>query len=101
MAKLVVTAYISPDGDRFTVVGREAWALLELVKAGPRGCTPLDNPGPRWSGYIHALRSEFNLSIETIHEVHQGPFPGSHARYVLRSLVKVLSRTDLPDREAA
>ncbi len=36
--------------------GREAWALGELVKAGERGCTPIDTPGPRWSDYVFKLR---------------------------------------------
>jgi hypothetical protein len=30
---------------------------------------------------------KFGLDIETIHEPHQGEFPGSHARFVLRSRV--------------
>ena len=67
------------DGPVVTVRGREAWA-------GERGCTPIDTPGPRWSGYVHDLR-KLGIVIETIHEPHQGAFPGSHARYVLRSRV--------------
>lgn len=75
------------DGDTtFQLNGRDAWALTELVLAGERGCTSIDNPGPRWSGYVLKLRKA-GLAIETIREGHKGPFPGFHARYVLRSSV--------------
>ena len=32
-------------------------------------------------------------SHETVREPHGGPFPGEHARYMLRSAVRVLDRT--------
>ncbi len=82
---------------RIHLHGRNAWALTELVKAGLNGCTPITHPGPRWSAYVHNLRHEYGLSIETIHEAHGGPFPGSHARYVLLSSVQIVSS----DSEAA
>lgn len=75
---------------RRTATGREAWALQQLVAAGPDGCTPISTPGPRWSAYVHALRHEHGLVIETAHERHEGQFPGSHARYILRSDVRLL-----------
>ncbi|MFO0995306.1 MAG: hypothetical protein U1F33_01385 [Alphaproteobacteria bacterium] len=80
------------DADRplsIQVKGRDAWALRELMDAGERGCTPIDHPGPRWSGYVHKLRRA-GIRVETIHEHHNGPFPGRHARYVLRSQVRIL-----------
>jgi hypothetical protein len=70
--------------------GRRAWALHALVRAADSGCTPLDHPGPRWSGYVHALRRA-GLVIETCDERHAGPYPGRHARYVLRSAVEIVS----------
>lgn len=73
-----------------TVFGRERWALECLVAAGPKGCTPIDRPGPRWSAYVFDLR-EMGVQIETVREPHGGPFQGTHARYVLRSHV---TRTD-------
>ena len=85
MSRLVVTAIIDGKAS-VTVTGRDAWALLELVKSGYKGCTPIDNPGPRWSGYVHNLRKA-GFDIETLHEKHKGPFPGTHARYVLHSQV--------------
>jgi hypothetical protein len=55
------------DGPVVTIRGREAWALLALMAAGERGCTPIDHPGPRWSGYVHDLR-RLGFDIETTHE---------------------------------
>ena len=80
------------DGPVVAVVGRDAWALDELVKAGNSGCTPIDNPAPRWSGYVYNLR-KMGVDIETVHEPHNGPFPGTHARYVLRSEVTIVENT--------
>jgi hypothetical protein len=77
------------DGPVVSVRGREAWALRMLMAAGERGCTPIDHPGPRWSGYVHDLR-KVGFPIETIRERHSGDFPGQHARYVLRSQVVIL-----------
>lgn len=84
---------LQPDGTARTIQlhGRNAWALSELIEAGERGCTPITHPGPRWSAYVHRLRHDYGLNIETIHEAHKGAFPGSHARYVLRSKCQVLS----------
>ena len=79
-----------PDGNPEMEHGRRAWALKALVSAGSRGCTPIDNPAPRWSAYVHRLR-ERGLVIETIHENHKGPFPGNHARYVIRSDIQILT----------
>lgn len=89
MKKLTITARIIPDGRTLTVVGRDAWALQNLVRAGRAGCTPIDHPGPRWSHYVFKLRG-FGFIIETINEMHGGPFAGRHARYVLRSDVQLL-----------
>lgn len=92
MSKLSVTFRVEPDGTPLKAVGRDAWACLALVAAGARGCTPITTPGPRWSAYVHNLR-RLGLVIETIHERHDGAFPGHHARYVLRSTVAVLEKS--------
>jgi hypothetical protein len=60
-----------------------------LKRQGERGCTPITTPGPRWSAYVFNLRG-MGLIIETIHESHEGPFPGTHARYVLHSPISIL-----------
>lgn len=72
-----------------TLKGRTAWALDNLIRAGDRGCTPIEHPGPRWSDYVFKLRRA-GLSVETIDEKHAGAYSGTHARYVLRSPVRVL-----------
>lgn len=87
--KLKVLARVEPDGGVHEVIGRDAWALLNLIQAGERGCTPIDTPGPRWSHYVFKLRRA-GFIIETIDESHGGPFAGSHARYVIRSKVTIL-----------
>ena len=38
--RLNVTFRILPDGPRMTIVGRDAWALLQLHAAGSKGVTP-------------------------------------------------------------
>jgi len=76
------------------VVGRDAWALDNLIKAGKKGCTPIDNPAPRWSGYIHKLRKNYGIDIETIDEAHGGPYAGTHARYVLKSNVQPAAESE-------
>ena len=76
------------------VHGRLEWTLLQLAVAGARGCTPIDNPAPRWSGYVHALR-ERGVDIETLTERHSGPFPGNHARYILHGIVRRMEDADV------
>jgi hypothetical protein len=72
------------------LAGREEWALSHLLAAGKHGCTPIDTPGPRWSDYVFKLRRR-GIDIATITEPHAGPYPGTHARYVLLSKVERLS----------
>jgi hypothetical protein len=69
--------------------GRMAWCLAELVAAGPKGITTLENPAPRISEYVRRLRND-GLDIETVNEYHPPPFKGRHGRYVLRSAVDVI-----------
>lgn len=88
-------AYRNSNGMKicFVVKGRDRWALECLRSAGSEGCTPIDNPAPRWSAYIHNLR-KLGLPIETIHESHGGPFSGTHGRYVLRCAVSPIAEGD-------
>lgn len=80
------------------LTGRDEWALRQLIDAGAKGCTSIDNPAPRWSAYVHNLRHDFGLFITTVHERHGGDFPGTHARYVLCSSIEVV---EVRDAEAA
>ena len=82
------------DVRTITPAGRDAWALGELITAGAAGCTPIDHPGPRWSGYIFKLKRIYRLNIETITEMHGGDYAGKHARYVLRSRVAFADPAD-------
>jgi hypothetical protein len=83
-----VEAERDDDGSIVVAIGREAWALASLIEAGERGCTPIEQPAPRWSHYVYLLRRR-GLDIETIEERHGGPFKGLHGRYVLRTRMTV------------
>lgn len=76
------------DAFTVTVVGRVAWMLLSLMRAGNRGITPIERPAPRHSDYTFRLRN-LGIRVETIDESHGGSFAGSHARYVLKDQVAI------------
>lgn len=82
-------AYIDNQPFPVTFIGRDAWALDNLIRAGEAGCTPITAPGPRWSHYVWKLRGA-GVHVETVDEDHGGPFAGSHARYVLRSSIRIV-----------
>lgn len=92
--KFQLTVLVHP-GDaaherRIIVAGRAGWALKELAKAGQRGCSAADFPaGLRLAHFVYLLRHEHQLVVETEHEAHGGPFPGSHARYRLHTPVSI------------
>jgi len=89
-AKRAGLYYVTPKcGEPFTIEakGREAWALDRLRLAGPKGCTPITEPAPRWSAYVHKLRCQ-GVPIETVTEAHGGEYAGTHGRYVLRADVR-------------
>jgi hypothetical protein len=70
------------------VTGRVAWALLSLIAAGAKGCTPITRPAPRWSDYVFRLRKQ-GFNVETKDEAHGGPYAGTHAIYILHDRVEV------------
>lgn len=78
---------VGPAG-RFIVAGQVAKALVALVKAGGGGVTALEvnSWAYRLGAYVHTLRHDFGLIIETCKEAHEG---GWHARYVLHSPVTI------------
>jgi hypothetical protein len=88
---------IPTGGEPFPIAvkGRLKWALKALLEAGGRGCTSLENPAPRWSGYIHQLRA-LGVEIETRHEPHGGEFAGHHGRYILQSAVRFMALGNPP-----
>ncbi len=76
-----------PDG-AFTVTGQTAKALVALLSAGTAGVTALEvnSWAYRLGAYVHTLRHDYGLTIETLRELHEG---GWHGRYVLRSPVSI------------
>lgn len=68
--------------------GRLAWTMLELIKAGDIGITPLHNPAPRVSHYVMCLRRK-GVAIDTDMQPHGGAFPGEHGVYRLKSAVTI------------
>ena len=76
-----------PDG-AFTVSGQVAKALAALSSAGAAGVTALEvnSWAYRLGAYVHTLRHDYGLAIETQREAHEG---GWHGRYVLRSPVSI------------
>jgi hypothetical protein len=84
---LTIRIRIGDDGGpAVTIRGREAWALLALVAAGERGCTPIDTPGPRRSGYVHDLR-KLGSSLKRFASGTAVPLPASTpAMYFVRGL---------------
>ena len=57
-------------------------AAAQLAEAGFNGITTIERPAPRWSGYVHELRS-LGIPIETEMVAHGGAYSGHHARYRL------------------
>ena len=90
---LEVEVAADPKPVIISVTGRDAWALEQLLAAGEGGCTPITDPGPRWSHYVCKLRKK-GLEIETVEVPHAGPYPGCHGRYVLRSVCRVVRRVE-------
>jgi hypothetical protein len=83
------TVIITPtEGNPLTITvkGRDRWALEQLARANIKGCSPINNPAPRWSAYVFNLRS-IGVPIVTHTEVHEGPFKGTHARYQLLAII--------------
>ena len=74
----------NPRGQSFILIlsGRNKWALDALINAGKQGCTSINHPAPRWSAYIHNLRT-FGVAVKTITSQHGNALAGKHARYVL------------------
>jgi hypothetical protein len=96
MKRLHVTVEVIDGAETRTLAlsGRDGWALCELVKAGPNGCTPLTHVGPRWSAYVFKLRRKYGIRVESINERHGGQFAGKHVRYVLRALVRIVATNE-------
>lgn len=90
-------------GDRppltVTVTGkRPNWFADVLVAAGSYGATSLEHPGARLSDCVLKLRRA-GFVIETIDEKHDGPFKGTHGRYVLKCKAQRLESASVDQRQ--
>jgi hypothetical protein len=90
-AQLVVRYRVANDPHRHEreAIGRFAWALLGLHRAGDTGITSMTNPAPRLSHYVYGLRRD-GLDIETTYEDHGGDFAGRHGRYKLATPIEIV-----------
>ena len=81
--------YVNGEPRQYFTKGRVAQTLLCLVEAGERGITALEVStwALRLAAYVHTLRHDFGLDIETQREPHEG---GMHARYTLITPVEVI-----------
>ena len=86
----IIVEAVGPNGP-FAVIGQVAKALVSLVEHGAAGVTALEvhSWAYRLGAYVHTLRHEYGLAIETVHEDHEG---GWHARYRLLSPVSIVGR---------
>lgn len=64
-------------------------ALAALIKAGSKGVTALElsSWAYRLGAYVHTLRHDYGLAIETLREPHDG---GWHGRYVLHTPCQIV-----------
>lgn|GEM_PF-6336428 len=85
-----ITCVVMPNRNVLTIKGRLAWCLRELLAAGDEGITAYEKPTPHVSDYVRRLRKNYGLRIETEREKHGGLYPGIHARYRLKSEVRVV-----------
>lgn len=86
--RIAVTFHnIGDETPRFTI-NRVAQALLWLVHKGKAGVTALEvsSWALRLADYVHSLRHDYGLYIETQRELHDG---GWHARYVLHTELEI------------
>jgi hypothetical protein len=88
------------DSRQIDLTGRDAWAAHQLIEAGDVGCTPINNPAPRWSHYVWKLRGQ-GIDVETITEPHGGAYSGSHARYVLKTPLRIIEAEREEDMRGA
>ena len=77
------------DAEIIEIAGQCAKTLAALIKAGSKGITALECGGWafRLADYVHRLRRDHGLDIETRHEPHEG---GRHGRYVLQTPVALV-----------
>ena len=96
MPQITLTIRKPHDPKPITLVGRNAWAMRELILSGEKGCTPIDNPAPAWAAYVQNLRAK-GFDIVTVTEPHGGPYKGHHGRYVSRDNLSIVEWREGPN----
>jgi hypothetical protein len=91
MSALFVEFEILADGSRHRVEGQEARTLLALHDALATGITALEisSWALRLAHYVFKLRGR-GLLIDMVREEHDGPVPGRHGRYFLRTGIRLI-----------
>jgi hypothetical protein len=80
---------VTPAG-RIAISARQLRrALAALIRAGNNGVTALElsSWAYRLGAYVHTLRHDYGLTIETLREPHDG---GWHGRYVLHTPCQII-----------
>ncbi len=86
--KLTATVFDAKKPRKIVLQGQQARTLKSLVERKTDGVTALEisSWALRLSAYVHILRHDYGLAIETQWEKHPG---GQHARYVLHTPVEI------------
>jgi hypothetical protein len=88
-SKQIALTVETPSG-RIAISARQPRrALAALIKAGSKGVTALElsSWAYRLGAYVHTLRHDYGLTIETLREPHDG---GWHGRYVLHTPCQII-----------
>ena len=91
--KLKALSFETPTG-RITIGSRQdRRTLLALVEADTKGVTALEMSSwaYRLGAYVHRLRHDYGLAIETLRESHDG---GWHGRYILHTPCRIVGIGD-------
>ena len=80
---------VTPTGNITIGSRQDGRTLYALLQAGNKGITALEMSSwaYRLGAYIHRLRHEHGLAIETLREPHDG---GWHGRYVLHTPCQIV-----------
>ncbi len=85
-------AWLNGEAKLFSAAGKKAQTILALVRQGKSGITALELSNTwalRLGAYIHNLRHDYGLNIETQREAHDDE-GGWHGRYILITPVEIL-----------
>ena len=80
---------VTPAGPIAISARQPRRALAALISAGSKGVTALElsSWAYRLGAYVHTLRHDYGLAIETLREPHDG---GWHGRYVLHTPCQII-----------